>query len=55
MAYLFKPFYRDASMSNKKPKSLIIRNSTADFLIFTNQAGEDGIEVRHEQESTWLT
>ncbi len=42
-------------MNNNGPKSLIIRNSTAEFLIFTNQAGEDGIEVRYEEESTWLT
>lgn len=32
-----------------------IRNSTADFLIFTKQAGEDGIEVRIARESVWLT
>jgi hypothetical protein len=29
-----------------KEKELQIRNSTAEFLIFTRQAGEDGIEVR---------
>jgi hypothetical protein len=38
-----------------KKKSLRIRNSTAEFLIFTRQAGEDGIEVRVEEESVWLT
>lgn len=27
-------------------KKLQIRNSTAEFLIFTNQVKEDGIEVR---------
>ena len=32
-----------------------IRNSTADFLVFTKQAGEDGIEVRVSGESVWLT
>ena len=26
-------------------KKLIIRNSTAEFLIFSSQKGEDGIEV----------
>lgn len=36
-------------------KKLIIRNSTAEFLIFTSQAGEDGIEVRVEDENVWLT
>ena len=39
-------------MSDKK---LQIRNSTADFLIFTKQAGEDGIEVRVFKESVLLT
>ena len=29
-------------------KTLQIRNSTAEFLIFTKQAGENGIEVRVE-------
>jgi len=33
----------------------LIRNSTAEFLIFTSQAGEDSIEVRVENESIWLT
>lgn len=32
-----------------------IRNSTTDFLVFTRQAGEDGIEVRVSGESVWLT
>ncbi len=36
-------------------KKLQIRNSTAEFLIFTRQAGEDGIEVRVEGETVWLT
>ena len=36
-------------------KYMQIRNSTADFLIFTKQAGEDGIEVRVYNESVWLT
>ncbi|MDR2358621.1 MAG: virulence RhuM family protein [Prevotellaceae bacterium] len=31
-----------------------IRNSTADFLIFTRQNGEDGIAVRVEGENVWL-
>ncbi len=38
-----------------KNKQLTIRNSTAEFLIFTSQAGEDGIEVRVEDENVWLT
>jgi hypothetical protein len=40
-------------MSNGK--KLLIRNSTAEFLIFTRQAGEDGIEVRVAEETVWLT
>ena len=39
-------------MSGKK---LQIRNSTAEFLIFTTQAGENSIEVRFEGETVWLT
>ncbi|GHT12021.1 toxin Fic [Bacteroidia bacterium] len=35
-------------------KQLQIRNSTADFLIFTRQSGEDGIAVRVEDENVWL-
>jgi len=38
-----------------KEKKLQIRNSTAEFLIFTRQAGEDGIEVRVAEETVWLT
>lgn len=36
-------------------KKLQIRNSTAEFLIFTRQAGEAGIEVRVADETVWLT
>ena len=42
-------------MSKKPSKSLTIRNSTAEFLIFTNQAGGDGIEVRYQDDTIWLT
>jgi hypothetical protein len=38
-----------------KKKKLQIRNSTAEFLIFTNQAKEDGIEVRIQGETIWLS
>lgn len=38
-------------MENK----LQIRNSTSDFLIFTKQHSEDGINVRIEDETIWLT
>jgi hypothetical protein len=33
----------------------LIRNSTAEFLIFTGQAGEQSIEARYEDETLWLT
>ena len=36
-------------------KKLQIRNSTAEFLVFTKQAGENSIEVRIEDETVWLT
>ena len=42
-------------MSKKSSKSLTIRNSTAEFLIFSSQAGEDSIEVRYQDETIWLT
>ena len=42
-------------MSKKPLKNLTIRNSTAEFLIFSSQAGEGGIEVRYEDETIWLT
>ena len=38
-------------MSNKK----LIRNSTAEFLIFTAQDGKNSIEARYEDETIWLT
>ena len=40
-------------MSNGK--KMQIRNSTAEFLVFTSQAGEQGIEVRVADETVWLT
>jgi len=39
-------------MSDEKKQ---IRNSTAEFLIFTAQAGEESLEVRYEDETIWLT
>lgn len=38
-------------MNGKK----MIRNSTAEFLIFTGQAGEQSIEARYEDETLWLS
>ena len=36
-------------------KELQIRNSTVDFLVFTRDAGENGIEVRVQNGDVWLT
>ena len=36
-------------------KKLQIRNSTAEFLVFTSLAGENSIEVRYENETIWLS
>ena len=36
-------------------KDIKIRNSTVDFLVFTRDAGEDGIEVRVQNDDVWLT
>jgi hypothetical protein len=41
-----------AKMSNNK---LMIRNSTAEFLIFTQQNEDNGIEVLFQDETIWLT
>jgi len=36
-------------------KDLTIRNSTAEFLIFTTQSKEDSIEVKYADENVWLS
>lgn len=36
-------------------KNKLIRNSTAEFLIFTAQDGKNSIEARYEDETIWLT
>ena len=43
-------------MGNKiVEKTFQIRNSTVDFLVFTKQNSQDGIEVRVQDENVWLT
>ena len=42
-------------MSNPKKNKLQIRNSTVDFLVFTRDAHEEGIEVRVQDQDVWLT
>ena len=39
----------------KEPKKHQIRNSTAEFLIFSNQAQADSIEVRFQNGTIWLS
>ena len=41
--------------NNPDPPSKLIRNSTAEFLIFTAQDGGASIEARYEDETIWLT
>jgi hypothetical protein len=40
---------------SKKNEPKLIRNSTAEFLMFTAQAGENSIEARYEDETIWLS
>jgi hypothetical protein len=40
-------------MSGNEKK--LMRNSTAEFLIFTSSTGADSIEVRYEDETIWLS
>lgn len=42
-------------MINEVKKAIQIRNSTVDFLVFSRDAGEDGIEVRVQNQDVWLT
>jgi hypothetical protein len=40
---------------NRKERKLQIRNSTAEFLVFTNQNKTASIEARYEDETIWLS
>ena len=50
---------QDKTLENKRiknmNKNLKIRNSTAEFLIFTTNTAQDTIEVKIEDDSVWLT
>ena len=48
-------YYLMESSRHEQRENLRIRNSTAEFLIFSRQAGENSIEVRVEDETVWLT
>ncbi len=39
----------------EESKDLIIRNSTEEFLVFKIQEGDNGIQVRYENENLWMT
>jgi len=43
------------SEKKKSKKSLQIRNSTAEFLIFSYQTGGDGVEMRVQDGTIWLS
>ena len=45
---------RNRKKTKPMNKQLQIRNSTADFLIFTRQNDEGGIAVRIEDQNVWL-
>lgn len=42
-------------MSKKKSNKLMIRNSTAEFLMFSADSRQDGLEVRFQDETVWLS
>lgn len=48
-------FVQNISCKLMKNKNLQIRNSTAEFLVFTKQAEKNTIDVRIENETVWLT
>jgi hypothetical protein len=39
---------------NQESKGLMIRNSTAEFLMFTADSRQDGLEVSFQDETVWL-
>ncbi len=43
------------TQDNRSPGRRLIRNSTAEFLIFTGQDGEQSIEARYEDGTIWLS
>lgn len=42
-------------INTPSPQSLMIRNSTAEFLIFQAQSQENGVEVMYRDETIWCT
>lgn len=44
-----------ANKSEKKKKEITIRSSAAEYLTFVAASGEQGLEIRYEDENIWLT
>lgn len=42
-------------MNEQNKKELQVRNSTVDFLVFTKDANEEGLDVRVQDGEVWLT
>lgn len=45
----------DSGKKDGHSEKRLIRNSTAEFLMFTGQSGEQSIEARYEDETIWLS
>ncbi|GAB4391533.1 MAG: virulence RhuM family protein [Gammaproteobacteria bacterium] len=45
----------DSGKKDGHGEKRLIRNSTAEFLMFTGQSGEQSIEARYEDETIWLS
>ena len=46
-------FFKGREMTGHEKK--LMRNSTAEFLIFTSSTGDESIEVRYADETIWLS
>ena len=53
--YEYVPVNNSMLAKAEIPFLIFERNSTVDFLVFTRDAGEDGIEVRVQNGDVWLT
>lgn len=54
--FLHEALKRKTPMPKKKsPDSVRLRNSTAEFLTFAYQSGGDGVEVRMQDGTIWLS
>ena len=42
-------------MKNAKKKDVLIRSSAAEYLTYVAATGENGVELRYEDENIWLT